>query len=193
MPMPLDMVDTGRFPVAARRGTWNEMRAMATMVHRTRLALAAFDDGHGLCQALRRLDDAGLAADQLGLAGRASVAAALAGACDTTISETSRQGVRGTGVSVAFEPLAMALGNEAVVISGGPFWRDLKCFGTRPDDALVIAAWMAPQLRQELAAHIDGGAMLLGVRALDLSQQKRSTQILLELSSYRVHTHEFNL
>ncbi len=92
---------------------------------------------------------------------------------------------------LGLQPLAGMAGSERLVASGGPLWPSLQCFGTSPEHDLVNAYWMAPRIRDELSAHLVNGAVLLGVRATTADQQKTCTQTLLQHSTHRVHTLEF--
>ena len=160
---------------------------MSSRVDRNRVALAMFESNHGLCRALGDFDSAGLAPEQMGVAGRAS-------AISTLIEDFHAGTTRPAGVKHligGIAPLAVLVGQERLLASAGPFWPSLQCFGTSPDDSLVSARWMTPRLRDELATHIVNGAILLGVRAASADQQKTCTQTLLQHSTHRVHTHEF--
>jgi hypothetical protein len=160
---------------------------MSSGVERNRVALAMFENNHNLCRALEDFDSAGLAPDQMGVAGHASAISALVQAfhAGATRPKPIADLLRGV------QPLALNVGHEKLVASSGPLWPALKCFGRVPDEPLVVAAWMAPRLRDELATHITNGAVLFCVRAASADQQKTCTQTLLQHSTHRVHTHEF--
>ncbi len=177
---------------------------MALGVHRTRIALATFDAGRGLGAALAHLKRAGLLRTQMGIAARASVVAALAR--DAPIVALGTDDVAPLFVELARLPVVLGsenfatenvstenLNRDSILVSGWAFWQRLGAFNTGAAEPLVTAPWMAPQLRLEVADRIRLGAALLGVSAVDLDQQKLCTQILLDHSSHRVHTHEFVL
>jgi hypothetical protein len=170
-------------------GRGNGVTNMSTSADRNRVALAMFQSSQNLCRALGDFDKAGLASQQMGLAGRASAMSDFIRSFHA--SETKLASAEQLIGSI--EPLAMTAGQEGILASGGPLWPALQCFGTAPSDALVSARWMEPRLRDELTAHINNGAILFGVRAASVDQQKICTHILLQHSSHRVHTHEFNL
>ena len=168
-------------------GHENGFSPMSSGVDRNRVALAMFVSNQSLCLALSDLNRAGLPSEQMGIAGRATAMAALVEAFHTGSARPSgvEQLIRG------IQPLPVMAGPERLLASDGPLWPTLKCFGTVPDAPLVVALWMPPRLRDELAAYIIDGAALLGVRAASVDQHKTCTQTLLQHSTHRVHTHEF--
>jgi hypothetical protein len=170
-------------------GIFNGLPTMSSGVDRNRVALAMFENNQGLCRALGDFDRVGLTSEQIGIAGRASVMTAFIEAyhAGNTMSACAKYLISG------ITPLAVMVGEERLLASGGPLWPSLRCFGTLPGDALVSARWMAPKLQDELATHIANRAILLGVCAASADQQKSCTQTLLQHSTHRVHTHEFDL
>jgi hypothetical protein len=168
-------------------GPFSGFLPMSSGVDRNRVALTMFENNQSLCRALADFDISGLAPDQMGIAGRASAISALvrvfhAGAARPIPIEGLLHGVI---------PLARNVGHEKLVASSGPLWSTLKCFGIASDEPLVVAPWMVPRLRDELAGHIKNGAILFGVRAAFADQQKTCTQTLLQHSTHRVHSYEF--
>lgn len=168
-------------------------RAMTTVpgkvLGRIRVALAAFDRGSDLCPALASLDDVKFDPAQLGIAARAS-----------SFSRLRSQHVAGTlsGASASqlicgSVPLSLTVAHEPVLISAGPLWPTLACFGTSQGELLVTATWMAAALREDVIRHLANGAILLGVTAKSAEQQRTATQILLNHSSHRVHTLDFRV
>lgn len=147
-------------------------------VGRLRIALAAFDDGERLRAALNALSKANVADTQKGVAARRPQIESLLRAAIPL----------GRLTTVPFT----ANGDETLA-SDGPFWSALNFFAKAAGQPLIVAPWMAPRLRDELCRHISDGATLLGARATTTEQQKQCTQILLNCSSHRVHTHEFTL
>jgi hypothetical protein len=172
---------------ATLAGTFNGFSPMSSGADRNRVALAMFESNQSLCQALGDFDNAGLAPEQMGVAGRASAISALVQA----FQAGAKRPVRVTHLISGIAPLAVKVGQEKLLASGGPLWPSLQFFGSLPDDALVSARWMTPLLREELGAHLINGAILLGVRAASADQQKTCTHTLLQHSTHRVHTHEF--
>lgn len=160
---------------------------MANDINRTRVALALFDRGIDLAPALRGLEAAGFDGGQLGIAARASRFVSLktdyaAGVLSARIAAPLICGSTLLGAGALDDP---------VRISTGTFWPALRCFGADSGSPLVSAPWMAPRLRDELSRHLTDGAILLGVGAVSPEQQRSATQLLLNHSSHRVHTHDF--
>jgi hypothetical protein len=170
-------------------GPFNGFSPMSSGADRNRVALAMFENNQSLGRAFGEFDRVGLPSDQMGLAGRASAIAAFQQYLEgnQTRSASAQQLIR------AVEPLGGSVGDERVFASSGSLWPALRCFGTVPGDALITACWLARRYRDEIAASITHGAVLFGLRATSVNQQKTCTQILLQHSSHRVHTHEFNL
>jgi hypothetical protein len=186
--MPLDCPPVLRHHSSVTlAGTFNGFSPMSSGADRNRVALAMFESNQSLWRALGDFDNAGLAPEQLGVAGRASAISALVQAFHAGTSRPAHVQHLISGIA----PLAVMAGQERLLASAGPLWPSLQCFGTMPDDALVCARWMTPRMRDELATHIVNGAILLGVRAASADQQKTCTQTLLQHSIHRVHTHEF--
>ncbi len=164
-------------------------RAMEIVPDRVRLTMAPFNRGADLCPALQDLERAMFKMTQFGIAAR-----------DSVFSKLKQQYVAGTlkAASVAelvcgSAPLDVSIAHEPVRISAGSMWPSLACFGSSQGEPLVAASWMAPHLRDELTRHLAKGAILLGVTAATAEQQKMATQILLNHSSHRVHTHDFRV
>lgn len=160
---------------------------MGADVGKHRIALAAFDPRRTLSCALVDLETEGLGCEQLGLAGRASVMQSLP-FCPCFAAGDRSEFAR---LCHCVTPAGVRIGDETLMTSNGRFWSALSMFGATAAETPCAAPWMAPQLGTELAAHIAGGAVLLGVEARTASQQQRCTRILLTHSPYRVHTHEF--
>jgi hypothetical protein len=160
---------------------------MTLATDRVRVTLAVFDQASDLAPALIGLDQAGFESAQLGIAARASIFAVLR---DAHV-DGSLNAANALGLVYGSSPIGFTALQEPVRVSAGPFWPTLKCFGALPGTPLLTAPWMAPQLRDDLAQHIANGAILLGVGATSLDQQRTATQILLRHSSHRVHTHDF--
>jgi hypothetical protein len=157
---------------------------MSLGTNRTRLALATFDAGRGLLPAVRNLYRDGFGSSQLGIAGLASV-------IGNTI-ESSEDLTLLSGLARDFVSAPQGVGHE-LVLGSGPFWKALDCFGRHPGDALVVARWMAPHLRDELATRLTNGAIVLGVTPTSIAQQAGCARILLTHSSDRVQTHDLRL
>jgi hypothetical protein len=157
-------------------------------VGRTRIALAAFDAASPFGLALRSIEANGVRLGQLGFAAKAPTIRAFRAA----LSVSGLIGGVADGALDALLPLDVTIGGEQVLAST-PFWRELACFGTGVDGPVIVAPWMAPQLRNELTAQLADGAALLGVRPVSAEQQRACTQALLSHASNRVYTHEFNL
>ena len=85
------------------------------------------------------------------------------------------------------------LGGDQVAVTRGSLWQCLSSFAAGADDEFITAHWMAPKLRDDLATYIRAGAVVLGVSANTINQQRESTRVLLQHSSHRVQTHEFTL
>jgi hypothetical protein len=168
-------------------GPFNGFSPMSSGAYRNRVALAMFENNQCLCRALEHFDNAGLAPEQMGVAGRASAVSAHVQVfyAGTTMPARVEHLINGIA------PLAAMVGQERLRASASPLWPSLQCFGTLPDDALVSARWMIPRLRDELATHIVNGVIFFGSRAASADQQKTRTQTLLQHSNHRVHTHEF--
>ena len=162
---------------------------MAKGLDKTRLSIAVFDRGNCLCQALADLAGAGFEGDQMGIAALASTLVALQ-------ERAPCAGVHCThivGVIAAFETTPTKVDDQFVVVTRNSLWQKFGCFGAIATDALFSANWMTLKLQDDLTDYIKKGAVVLGVSARDLSQQRQSTRILLQHSSQRVQTHEFIL
>ena len=154
---------------------------------RNRVAMTVFENGPSLCRLLSDFDTAGLAAEQMGFAGRSSAISDLLQACEVDKHTTERIGVflRET------EQLALIVGDEKLVISRGSLWPTLRCFANAPGEPLLAAQLMTARFRDELTAYIVKGAILFGVRTVSIDQQRSCTRTLLQHSTHRVHTLEF--
>lgn len=182
--MPLERQQNRPVPAGDPQGE----REMVNVPDRVRLAMAPFNSGADLCPALQDLERAMFKVAQLGIAARHSVFSKLKQYVAGTLKAANvAQLVCGSG------PLGVSIAHEPVRISAGPLWPALACFGSSQDQPLIAASWMAPQLREELARHLAKGAILLGVGAATVEQQKTATQILLNHCAHRVHTHDFRL
>jgi hypothetical protein len=154
---------------------------------RLRLAIAVFDGGECLCRALADLGLVGFVREQVGIAALASTLLGL------------RQGPSCVGSQCGdvvdaiaqVEKTPTKVNNEFVVVTRDSLWQRLGCFSAATAEALITANWMTLKLRDDLTGYIRKGAIVLGVSANDLNQQRQSTRILLQHSSHRVQTHEF--
>ena len=161
---------------------------MSQGVARTRLVVAVFDGREELYRAVTELLRRGLAREQMGIV--------------ALLSSLPR--LRRAASPVELEPAAIAtilgdvemlpiVSEDRVVVTRGSLWQCLGSFATVANDELITAHWMTPNLRDDLATYIRSGAVVLGVSANSIDQQRESTRVLLQHSSYRVQTHEFTL
>ncbi len=156
---------------------------------KTRLAIAVFDRGECLCRALMDLDVAGFTREQRGIA---AVAPTLVRLQNGTWCTGSACGVV-ADVIAEVETTPTRVDDEFVVVTRNSIWQKLQCFGAVASEALITANWMTLKLRDDLTEYVRNGAVVLGVSANDIDQQRQSTRILLRYSSHRVQTHEFIL
>ncbi len=161
---------------------------MTKAADRSRNCVAIFDTFPDLCRAFDDFDAVALPSGQIGLAGRASTVTGLKhylGQGRVKILSADR-------ALFAIAPVGIDVGEEKLLATGGGLWPTLQFFGTRPGEELIAARWIAPHNRDELTTHIINGAVLVSVRAATADLHRKCTQILLQHSSNRVHTHEFN-
>lgn len=155
---------------------------------KTRLAIAAFAHAANLVEAVVELERTGFGREQLGIAGLESSIAQLqagtSGRATGLLGELLRSAERAT-------PAFIVSGDDFVLVACGPLWQNIGTMRGNAGDQLVIASWMDPATRAEMTRHICDGAIILGVRADTVDQQRRSARILLSHSSERVQTHEF--
>ena len=161
---------------------------MTQGVGRTRFIVAVFDSGEDLIRAVSELLRRGFAREQMGVVALLSSLSRLR----RTASPGELEPAEITAILGDIEVLPAA-SEDRVVVTRGSLWQCLGSFGTVVDDELIVAHWMTPQLREVLATHIRAGAVVLGVSAKTVDQQRESTRVLLQHSSYRVQTHEFTL
>lgn len=156
---------------------------------KTRLAIAVFDSDACLCNALANLRSVGFGREQIGIATLTSTLSALrSGALGVALDDGNA-----ADPVTQVETTLTKVDDGFVVVTRGSFWERLGCFGGAASQALGTANWMTLKLRDDLTEYIRKGAIVLGVSARDLDQQRQSTRILLRFSSHRVQTHEFTL
>ena len=154
---------------------------------KTRFAIAAFDNGENLLEALAELMERGLERQQIGIVARASVLVNL----ERNV-ELGRPNYTGAASIIAdVESTSARIDDDVILVTRNSFWQSVSSFLFQASNGLVAAHWMTPQLRDDLAGYIRNGAIILGVSADTLDQQRQSTRVLLEHSSHRVQTHEF--
>lgn len=155
---------------------------------KSRLVIAAFDGGDGLCRALSDLFEIGFSVQQLAVVG-------LAASVDVIRNGASFRASPQTGAPAILDNLektALKIGRDVVVVTRNSLWEKIGSIGNANSDEFITAKWMDPQLRADLARHIRAGDVVLGVSAETSDQQRQSTRVLLKHSSSRVQTHEFS-
>ena len=158
---------------------------------KARFTIAVFDGVAGLRIALCELQERGFARRQFGIVLRASILDAARMAMRGGASGGDDGEVAALLADVVTAP--MLVDGAAVAITSNSMWQVLNAVGRGAKDELFAATWMTSQLRSELARYIRNGAIVLGVVADTLDQQRQSTRTLLAHSSHRVQTHEFRI
>ncbi len=155
---------------------------------KSRLVIAVFDGGDGLCRALSDLLDKGFATQQMAVAG-------FSASLDMIRNGASYRASLQSDVPAILdnvEQTALTIGRDTVVVTRNSLWQKIGGIGAVDIDEFITAKWMDPQLRADLARHIREGDVVLGVSAETSEQQRQSTRVLLKHSSSRVQTHEFS-
>ena len=156
---------------------------------KTRFAIAAFDNGENLLEALAELMERGFERQQIGIVARASVLVNMER--NVELGQPNYTGA--ASIIGDVESTSARIDDDVILVTRNSFWQSVSSFLFQASDGLAAAHWMTPQLRDDLAGYIRNGAIILGVSADTLDQQRQSTRVLLEHSSHRVQTHEFRL
>ena len=155
---------------------------MSQGTEKTRLALAAFDGANDLRLALADLAKLGVAREQIGIAVLASSVPQVAAAERSSITDFLGD----------TETVQTGIADQPLIMTSDSLWQHISVFGRAGVSDSIAASWMPRSLRTLLTDQIRSGAFILGVSADGVEQQRQSTRILLNRSSHRVQTHEFN-
>ena len=165
---------------------------MTQGVGRTRFIVAVFDSGEDLIRAVSELLRRGFAREQMGIIALLSALSKLRQPA-TPIEVTRAEAEAIAAIILDDVEAAPGLRDGQVVVTRNSLWQCLGSFATAAGTDLITAQWMTPKLREDLTTFIRSGAVVLGVSANTIDQQRESTRVLLQHSSYRVQIHEFTL
>lgn len=153
---------------------------------KSRVVIAVFDGGEGLCLALSELLGRGFNAGQMAIV---SLAPSVERIC-TELRASEKPDV--AAILDRVEPTTLRIGRNVVVVTRNSLWQKVGNLSEAATDEFILARWIDPGLRADLARHIREGAVVLGVSAETSEQQRQCTRVLLQHSSSRVQTHEFS-